>query len=58
METLKNQLCQGLPHFCSGGVNSQKSDPKPEIKAAQREVPSKTNDKQKPWSVFGDVYWI
>ena len=59
MENVKDQLCQGLPHFCSAGMQAPKLAIKPEIEIpAPRRIPTEGNSKQKPWSVFGDVFWI
>lgn len=59
MENVKDQLCAGLPHFCTAGIQAPKLAVKPEIELSQKKrVPTDMNTKQKPWSVFGDVYWI
>jgi len=59
MENSKNQKCSILPHFCSAGMQAPKITVKPEIKMPERKTPSNANDNnQKPWSVFGELYWI
>ena len=58
MENLKNKICKSLPYFCNAGMQA----PKMAVKALSQETESssavKSNSKQKPWSVFGEVYWI
>ncbi len=58
MENTKDQFCAGLPHFCSAGMQAPKPALKPEIKLPERFTSSKTVSREKPWSVFGEVYWI
>lgn len=58
MENSKNQRCEGLPHFCSAGMQAPKVSTAPETKIQAHAAPDKMNGKQKPWSVFGELYWI
>ena len=58
MEHVKDQLCPGLPHFCSAGLQAPKAATTPEIKMPEHMTASTPGTKQKPWSVFGDLYWI
>lgn len=64
MENTKQNLCSELPHFCSAGLLAPKTAVKPEIRIKdknRKQITSLTMSaatKQKPWSVFGDVYWI
>ena len=58
MENSKNQNCLGLPHFCSAGLQAPKVAVKPEIKMPASRTSTQANTNQKPWSVFGELYWI
>jgi len=58
MENLKNKENKGLPHFCCAGMQAPELTIKPKMQTTEQAPPSKINDKQKPWSVFENVYWI
>jgi hypothetical protein len=63
MEHSKDTTCLGLPHFCNAGLQAPKPAVKPEVQQAEKKethpLPTQGNfSKQKPWSVFGDLYWI
>ncbi|HOZ86452.1 MAG TPA: hypothetical protein PL029_01780 [Bacteroidia bacterium] len=58
MENLKNKDCLGLPHFCSARMQTAKPVRESENKTTVNAEPVKMINKQKPWSVFEDVYWI
>lgn len=58
MENFKNQTCEFLPHACNAGIEKPKPAVKPENKPVMNHVRAERNNFQKPWSIFGDVYWI
>jgi len=58
MEKSDNKTCTFMPHFCNAGMEAPKSVVKPERKITQQSLINATSDNQKPWSIFGDVYWI
>lgn len=58
MEKSNDQNCSFMPHFCSAGLEAPKPVVKPEIKMIQKNTVNASTEGQKPWSIFGDVYWI
>ena len=58
MENLKTQNCEGMPHPCNAGIEKPKPAVKPENKPLEHYTINKHKNYQKPWSIFGDVYWI
>jgi len=43
---------------CNAGMEAPKSVVKPESKITQSNPVTANSEGQKPWSIFGDVYWI
>ena len=58
MENLKNKICKSIPYFCSAGMQAPKLVVKTELKETESANAFNPTSKQKPWSVFGEVYWI
>ena len=59
MKKINDQICMGLLNNCPVGRTAEKSVTKKETKT--NEINASSIDKksqQKPWSVFGDLYWI
>lgn len=47
-----------MPHQCPAGMEAPESALKSESRVKVPEGLTLTKDPQKPWSIFGDVYWI
>jgi len=58
MEKSNNQACTFMPHFCNAGLEAPKPVIKLENKISQKTQALTEAGDQKPWSIFGDVYWI
>jgi hypothetical protein len=60
MENLKNKICKSLPYFCCAGMQAPEMVIQPELKEEEEYSSNsiKSSSKQKPWSVFGDLYWL
>lgn len=58
MEKLINQSCNGLAGFCKASIAQSNETKTTDIQKANVSENSRSDNKQKPWSVFEDVYWI
>lgn len=59
MEKTNNQNCKGLFSRCHGEPAASKSVTNTEIKNVKAETTNTiSTETKKPWSVFGDLYWI
>lgn len=58
MENFNNQFCELLPHACNAGIEKPQAAVKAQIKPIDRHATVQNKNYQKPWSIFGDVYWI
>ncbi len=56
MENENKKDCLLWPHACNGGIEQPKALIQPEPRQPKPEL--RIKDPQKPWSIFGDVYWI
>jgi hypothetical protein len=59
MEKSNNQISTSIPHNCCIGMGAPKSAAKPENNKITVHNPVRADkDRSKPWSVFGDLYWV
>ena len=58
METPNNPCCLFVPRSANATPEASQPIVKPGNKAKENATITLPNEKQKPWSVFGDVYWI
>ena len=57
MEKLNNQICSGILQNCNKN-QAEKMTTKKDNEIIKTIEEIKAKDDRKPWSVFGDVYWI
>lgn len=58
MEKQNNQICKGLLRNCTTAVQADKKIAKKESEIVKGSINLTGKNDQKPWSIFGDVYWI
>lgn len=58
METPNNPCCLFAPRSTTTPNEASQPSVKPGNTAKEHAAITLPNEKQKPWSVFGDVYWI
>ncbi len=60
MEKQNNQICTGLLRNCTAAVQADKKIAKKvnENEIVKGNIHLTGKNDQKPWSIFGDVYWI
>lgn len=58
MEKIKKQICTMLPHTCSAGTPEPRSVEKTETRPTETNAVVTNKEIKKPWSVFGDIYFL